>query len=414
MANPFYQPLQGLSIDRGFANALNTYQNRQQQQKEMALIEQQKAQQAQMQDLATRAMAGDAMAANQLFVMNPDYASKIDQRLNVQNEAQQKQVGGFLEKYLTTPKEQRQSFLESSAGNTPFTLDDEILQMNPDQRDAYASMLAGRYLNKEQLAMLGGGAGDATSAQKDFEYYKNLQKTDPEGARQYGLAKGYVETGREAMPTTQERNWETYQNLKKTNPEQAKQFGQSAGIVTKEGRELSQHMQKRLSEATDLASELAANSARYNDLADQLDKSGIEGGLGTQIGEFLKKASGKEDFKSELRRDYFKIMGSEVVKNLPPGAASDADVALAKNGFPNEQASGAIMASFIRGVAKLNDYAQKFNEFKANYIGENGTERGLLKAWKEQGVEAMQPQRGGGQQDLSNLSTEELKRMAGL
>ena len=86
---------------------------------------------------------------------------------------------------------------------------------------------------------------------------------------------------------------------------------------------------------------------------------------------------------SNLRKEYFKVRASEVIKNLPPGAASDADIAMAKEGFPSDKANGKQVASFLRGVAKLKGLERKLNEFKANYISENGSERGMLQAWKE-------------------------------
>ncbi len=252
--------------------------------------------------------------------------------------------------------------------------------------------------------MLQGGGSGSTVAQKDFQYYQDLLQRDPEAAKAYGMSKGYVETGRDAAPTTAQRDWKEYQRLKKENPEEARQYGQAAGFVSKEGRELSSGLQKRLSEATDEAVKSSANVVKYNDLASQVDDADLQGGWAGQAGEVLKNVTGQQDFRSELRKDYYAIRGSEVVNNLPPGAASDADITMAMAGFPDQNANGQQIASFLRGLAKINEFQKQYNEFKANYISENGTERNMLKAWKDKGVEYQTPQRTIGKYQVQEVN----------
>lgn len=403
MSNPFYvSPLGGLDVGGSVSNMANQWKQNELMDMKRTQFEQgqqdreaQVKKQAMLKDLGAKAMGGDLQASQQLWVEAPEYAAQVDKGLGIQNEQQAQQVGGWLEKYLSTPADQRDAFLQSTAKQTPFSIDDDLMAMDPAQRDQYANMLAGRYLNKEQLSMLQGGAGDGSVSQQDFNYYQNLKERDPEAARQFGMSKGYVETGRDAAPTTTQRDWKEYQRLKKeATPEEAKQYGQAAGFVTKEGRELSSGLQKRLSDATDEAVKSSANVIKYNDLASQIDNADLQGGLSGQAGELLKKVTGSQDFRTELRKDYYAIRGSEVVNNLPPGAASDTDIALALAGFPDDSANGQQIASFLRGLAKINEFQKQYNEFKAGYISDNGSERNMLKAWKEQGVEYQTPQRG--------------------
>lgn len=231
------------------------------------------------------------------------------------------------------------------------------------------------------------------SSIREQQYYEDLKKTDPAAAEAFGRRVGFIESGREQAKTESERNLERYQQLKRTDPELAKQFGQQVGFVSREGRELSAQTQKRLSTFTDAAVESGRLEQRYLTLADDFEKSGIQGGvlgLGGTWRESIKEFTGEQDAISSLRRDYARIRGGEVVNNLPPGAASDADVALALAGFPSEKANAQQIASFLRGVAKLKGFEKRFNEFKANYISETGTERGMLQAWKEQSESASQ------------------------
>ena len=179
------------------------------------------------------------------------------------------------------------------------------------------------------------------------------------------------------------QDFQYYQNLKKADPVSAEQFGRERGYISNEGRELSVYLQKRLSESTDTAVTSENNASRYNLLSSDIEKAGISGGLlGGSWAEKLKDISGNQNEITDLRQRYMGIRASQVIKNLPPGAASDADVALSLSGFPSDNANGAQIASFLRGVAKLEQYNAEFNNFKANYIADKGHERNLLKAWE--------------------------------
>jgi hypothetical protein len=221
------------------------------------------------------------------------------------------------------------------------------------------------------------------AAVKEFEYYQGLS---PEQQKQFGLARGYIQSGREESKTPQERNFERYNALTAAGKqEEADAFGRSAGIVSKEGMALTANSEKRLSQFNDSATEAGRMASKYELLANDFEKSGIEGGIlgtGGTWSEAVKDLSGNQDEITELRREFNKIRASEVVNNLPPGAASDADIALALSGFPTDKANATQVGSFLRGVAKLKKFEAEFNTFKADYISSKGTERGMLQEWK--------------------------------
>jgi hypothetical protein len=184
MANPFYvSPLGGLDVGQSVTNMANQWDKNEMMDMQRTQFEQQQkdreaqaAQQAKNKDLAARMVAGDLLAGQELIVANPEYAAKIDSALGIQNDQQKAQVSGWLEKYLSTPAADRDAFLQSTASATPFTVDDDLLAMDPAQRDQYANMIAGRYLNKEQLGMLQ-GAGDLTAKeQADIDIKKEANE----------------------------------------------------------------------------------------------------------------------------------------------------------------------------------------------------------------------------------------------
>jgi len=401
--NPFYvEPLGGLDLGQTVGGIYNAYNSRQEIDEQKAL---QQAQKDEIKDLAMRMQQGDIAAGQEFYSKYPERAVMVDKGMGVRDANQAKQIGGFFERLIAIPDLQgKRDFLQKTAGKTPFTIDDDLLAMDDETLQNSINITAPRYLNKEQISMLQGSSGGSTVAQKDFQYYQDLLKRDPEAAKAYGMSKGYVETGRDAAPTTAQRDWKEYQRLKKENQEEARQYGQAAGFVSKEGRELSSGLQKRLSEATDEAVKSSANVVKYNDLASQVDDADLQGGWAGQAGEVLKNVTGQQDFRSELRKDYYAIRGSEVVNNLPPGAASDADIAMAMAGFPDQNANGQQIASFLRGLAKINEFQKQYNEFKANYISENGTERNMLKAWKDKGVEYQTPQRTIGKYQVQEVN----------
>lgn len=194
------------------------------------------------------------------------------------------------------------------------------------------------------------------------------------------------------------REFEYYQQLKRENPEEADAYGRAKGYISKEGKELSSHLQKRLSVATDDAIKAEGEVSRLSNLASEIEASDISGGLlGATWKEAAKEITGNQDADSELRRQFNAIKASQVVNNLPPGAASDTDIALALSGFPSDKANKQQITGFLRGLSKLQEQNARFNNFKADYIAQNGHERGMLKAWKESADEpAPAPASSGG------------------
>jgi hypothetical protein len=189
--------------------------------------------------------------------------------------------------------------------------------------------------------------------------------------------------GTNGKPTAGMQDFQYFQDLKKTDPAGAEAFGRERGFISKEGQELSGHLQKRLSTATDDAIAAERNVGKFVGLADEIERSDLSGGMfGGKWSETIKDVTGEQDAVSNLRREYNAIKGSQVVSNLPPGAASDKDIELALGGFPTDNASKEQLSGFLRGLSKIQQYNADFNNFKAEYISDTGNERGMIKAWK--------------------------------
>ncbi len=192
--------------------------------------------------------------------------------------------------------------------------------------------------------------------------------------------------GTNGKPTAGMQDFQYYQQLKKEDPAAAESFGAERGFISKEGQELSGHLQKRLSTATDDGIKAERNASEFLSLADQIEGSELSGGyFGGTVGETIKDITGSQDAVTELKKRAQQVRASQVMANLPPGAASDPDVAMAKQPMPSDNASKEQWGSWLRGVSKLEQYNADFNNFKAEYISDTGNERGMLKAWKERG-----------------------------
>lgn len=137
----------------------------------------------------------------------------------------------------------------------------------------------------------------------------------------------------------------------------------------------------------------AANEA--NNLADAIDKAKPANGWPTgAVGwatEAVKKAFGSEDAITALKTEYTKIRNYEALKHLPPGAASDKDVTIALDAFPDVNAGPAYIASFMRGIAKLQMYTSNYNKVQAQWIDHNGSLGSAKEPFNVDGVGAIKP-----------------------
>lgn len=123
-----------------------------------------------------------------------------------------------------------------------------------------------------------------------------------------------------------------------------------------------------------VVSSVAADQAagQFLDLASQIDKLGGGYGAFGTAAEFWANATGQQDAMSAARREYVRLRNTQAVKNLPPGAASDADVAMALEGFPKETADARTLSSFLRGTAKLSQIEAVNENAKSEWVNAVG------------------------------------------
>ena len=180
--NPFYvSPLGGLNLGEVAGGVYNAYNQRQAIDEQRAMqqqqMQQQQAQQKEMQELALKMQSGDMQAGQMFYAKYPEMAAKVDAGMKIQSENQAKQVGGFFEKLVAIPTLQgKRDFLQKTAGQTPFTIDDDLAAMDDETLERSINVTAPRYLSKDQLAMLQGGAGLTAKEQADIDIKKEANE----------------------------------------------------------------------------------------------------------------------------------------------------------------------------------------------------------------------------------------------
>ncbi len=146
-------------------------------------------------------------------------------------------------------------------------------------------------------------------------------------------------------------------------------------------------MEARLVETQDNARRSQAKAREYESIASDFEKYDISAGGFSSSWEALKDFTGQQDYESELRRKWRGIKASQVVENLPPGAASDKDIEMAMGGFPPDNASPKVISSFMRGLAKLESGNAKYNELEAQWIATQGNTAQAKRDFNVNGVE---------------------------
>ena len=136
--------------------------------------------------------------------------------------------------------------------------------------------------------------------------------------------------------------------------------------------EIPEYVAKGISEATTDAMASEQSAARMVQLADSLEKEGGGYGMASTAGEWLKGATGNQNEMTRLRAEYNRIVtpaAMSAYKRVASGSTSDRDIDTAMKGVPKDTADAKEMASFLRGVAKLQQYDAVVNNAKAEWLG---------------------------------------------
>jgi len=128
---------------------------------------------------------------------------------------------------------------------------------------------------------------------------------------------------------------------------------------------------KLINDAAVTAGATKQQAAQYNDLAGRIKDIGSAWGIAGSSAEWLKKATGEQGAVSALRQEFTRLKNSAAVSSLPPGPATDKDIAMVMEGFPPATANPAQLSSFLRGMAKLKDIESSVEGAKVDWLAGN-------------------------------------------
>jgi hypothetical protein len=134
---------------------------------------------------------------------------------------------------------------------------------------------------------------------------------------------------------------------------------------------LPEQAKKDINTAAVAAGTAKQQASQFNSLADRLAAEGGGFGVFSSATDYLRKATGNQGYMQELRQEFTRLRNSAAVQSLPPGPATDKDIALVLEGFPPSNADSRTMSSFLRGMAKIQDINSATENARVDWLANN-------------------------------------------
>lgn len=129
---------------------------------------------------------------------------------------------------------------------------------------------------------------------------------------------------------------------------------------------------KYIRDAEDSADKAATIVPTLLNMANEYSKLKPTGGwFGTAM-ESWKDFVGGQDAVSRVKTKFDQVQNSNIIASLPPGVASDKDIAMASKGFMDSTWNPDEIEQYLRGQAKLSAFLAEKNSAKAKYVSANG------------------------------------------
>jgi hypothetical protein len=246
----------------------------------------------------------------------------------------------------------------TTAATAPSEVTQAIATANKAVADATTAQATAKNADEKAAADADKARADADKAKVDARYAKEVVIAGLD-EKNWNIANLRSQIG--------DRSARLNLDTQKTATEVAEKLAS----IQKNLNDIPADTRKLINEAATLAATSKQSAEQFNDLARRLDESG--GGYGAFSGatDFLKKSAGFQGGMTQLRQEYTRLRNTAAIKSLPPGPATDRDIALALKGFPSETASATDLSSFLRGMAKLQDVDASVNNAKTDWLANN-------------------------------------------
>lgn len=141
--------------------------------------------------------------------------------------------------------------------------------------------------------------------------------------------------------------------------------------IGKMATEIPADTRKAINEAATGAGLAMQSAEQFASLAGRLEREGGGYGVASSASEWIKEVAGMQGGMTALRQEYTRMRNQAAIKSLPPGPATDKDIQLALKGFPSETADAGSIASFLRGMGKLQKIEGAVSNAKADWLANN-------------------------------------------
>ena len=255
----------------------------------------------------------------------------------------------------------------------------EKKETKEDKTDLVVNMVAKKYGEREdvdeliQLASQGAGISDINALLGTVKKQENKivapgsAIVDPVTGKIIYQAPFKTDTELEKVtftdPETQE---EVTQFVNKADPTDIVREIRSVAPVGELGVQ-AQIQLRETDKAYKDASRRASSANRLATNLEQLTKP-ISSGFRAQVEESIKGFLGEQDLVSLLRTEAQALRIGTAVANLPPGPASDKDVALVLSGTLDANANPETLAQYAKGLAKLAEMESRYHSDQAAWI----------------------------------------------
>lgn len=129
---------------------------------------------------------------------------------------------------------------------------------------------------------------------------------------------------------------------------------------------------KYIRDAEDSADKAATIVPNLLNMANEYSKLKPTGGFFGTAMESWKDFVGGQDAVSRVKTKFDQVQNSNIIASLPPGVASDKDIAMASKGFMDSTWNPDEIEQYLRGQAKLSAFLAEKNSAKAKYVSANG------------------------------------------
>jgi hypothetical protein len=383
------------STNAGFDRGMQMAMLQKAQEDKAAQLEVQKAQQLAQQELMTKALGGDVMAQSQYAAMHAksaDDANKAFSTLgNPEREARKTEAYQIDNLARVNPVAAKQMLNDklTALGNSD--------QKDPKIQQQIANIKALTLIPDHALPTITASMVHMADPENAPKYFESISQRELQpGLVKLGNAKAAVEGAKAQYAGASEQAGlakldADINNIRSQVAERSARLTLDRDTLNfnmdKAAEDLKMKLQKSADltpEATKLITESTIASAAAKSegdsmqaLADKIDVAAKKGEIGSgwtaRTGELWANLAGREDYITDLRKEYTRLRAQGVIKSLPPGPASDKDIQLAGSGFLSDTANPTEIASFLRGMSKIRNFESGKHQTQADWAQANGS-----------------------------------------